>query len=573
MTSHTNLSSDHDARMDSIPSTVGAFKHDVLPDATSHMRLLEIMDANYSDTINVSCKMTTWPTNSIGLPSFHAISYTWGDPKCVTTILINGKPSQVRMNCEFVLKQAHWHGKSRYYWIDALCIDQENLDEKGKQVAIMGNIYKRAAHVLACVGEHTDESRFFFRKLGQFLRTIREFPPSAKSLILRMYFRHGPDTTLAFLYAAINLAKRPYFSRLWVLQELKNAKQVSLLCGSDAVPKDDFEIILKRLHFFIKSLPENPSRKFVRFLWRRDAIFKHCPSQTYGQDDYKDTMDVIHGVLRLLRNDINPVDLVHATIDLQCEIRRDKVYGIISLLDLVDDAPIIPDYTKPDFEVALEFLRAICKAEFVQKRNYDLDLSKLCVCVMHNFGLDSKKTDGIPEALKARNGSQDAALQGGPNLWLKGPLPLARSRAIGWRILADDLTSHDGYVSWSLPRHRELTFDLPLWAEAGDWVLRWERKGWITFYLLLREVADCLWMPILGHCLPPAAFEPRKQMGTATAFEIHWNPEDALIFSMTGIQIHCYYFWLETNNWKKFLNTGICRRQTPWSSYGIKILQ
>lgn len=529
-----------------------------------------MLDDKHSDTIKVSCKITTWPTDSV--PPFHAISYTWGDPKSIKTVLINGKPFEVRMNCEFVLKQARWHGKSRYYWIDALCIDQENLDEKGKQVAIMGNIYNKAAHVLACVGEHTDESRFLFRKIGHFLFTLRELPPSSKSLILKMYLRHGIHNTRSFLYASINFAKRPYFSRLWVLQELKNAKKVSLLCGLDAVRKEDFEVILERLQFFIKSLPQNPSRRFVRFLWRRNAIHKHSISQTYGQDDVSDAMDVIHGVLRLLRSDIDPVDLVHATVDLQCEIRRDKVYGIISLLDLVDDAPIVPDYTKSDFEVALDFLRAICKAEFVQKKNYDLDLSKLCVCVMHNFGLDFKKTEGVPEALKARRGSQEAALQG-TKLWLKGPLPLARSRAIGWRISADDLTTHDGYVRWCLPRHRELSFELPRWAESGDWVLRWERKGWITFYLLLREAADCLWMPILGHCLPPAAFEPREQMGIATAFEIHWNPEDALIFSMIGIQIHCYYFWLETTDWKKFLNTGVCRRQTPWSSYGIKRVQ
>lgn len=72
-------------------------------------------------------------------------------------------------NCEFVLRQAHWHGQCRYYWVDAICIDQSNLDEKSKQVVIMANIYKRAAHVLAYVGDHADDSLFLCTTLRQSL--------------------------------------------------------------------------------------------------------------------------------------------------------------------------------------------------------------------------------------------------------------------------------------------------------------------------------------------------------------------------------------------------------------------
>lgn len=129
------------------------------------MRLLEVLDENHSDSIEVCCRMTTWQTDST--PPYHAISYTWGDPDSNTTILINDQPFSVRKNCEFALKQARWHGKSRYYWVDAICIDQGNLNEKSKQVEMMGRIYKRAEHVLAYVGDHIEDSLFLFENFGR----------------------------------------------------------------------------------------------------------------------------------------------------------------------------------------------------------------------------------------------------------------------------------------------------------------------------------------------------------------------------------------------------------------------
>lgn len=82
-------------------------------------------------------------------PPYHAISYTWGDPGLTARVTVKGRRMEVRQNCEYVLRQACWHGggggggsTSRSYWVDAICIDQGNLEEKGRQVAMMGGIYQ-----------------------------------------------------------------------------------------------------------------------------------------------------------------------------------------------------------------------------------------------------------------------------------------------------------------------------------------------------------------------------------------------------------------------------------------------
>ncbi|KAH8760415.1 heterokaryon incompatibility protein-domain-containing protein [Diaporthe sp. PMI_573] len=142
-----------------------SFKYNTLSDAAGYIRLLEVLDDDYSENIKVRCRISTWLVDNA--PSYYAISYTWGDPEPESTILVNGQVFRVRANCEFVLKQAYWYNKTYYYWIDAICINQENLEGKSMQVSIMGSIYRKAARVLACVGDHGDDSTFLVHKLKQ----------------------------------------------------------------------------------------------------------------------------------------------------------------------------------------------------------------------------------------------------------------------------------------------------------------------------------------------------------------------------------------------------------------------
>lgn len=91
-----------------------SFTHESLPDAAKYIRLVEVLDDNYSRTIKVRCRLTTWPIDSV--PSYHAISYTWGDPESNTFIILNDEALEVRTNCEFALKQAYWYWKKQLLW-------------------------------------------------------------------------------------------------------------------------------------------------------------------------------------------------------------------------------------------------------------------------------------------------------------------------------------------------------------------------------------------------------------------------------------------------------------------------
>ncbi|KAI1396315.1 heterokaryon incompatibility protein-domain-containing protein [Hypoxylon fuscum] len=108
------------------------FQYEPLPDTKNSIRLVEILDLDETRPVEVKCQMTTWHMEQA--PTYHAISYTWGDPTHTSFIQLNSKHLEVRQNCEYVLKQALQHGGSRYHWIDAICINQSDNKEKSDQV-------------------------------------------------------------------------------------------------------------------------------------------------------------------------------------------------------------------------------------------------------------------------------------------------------------------------------------------------------------------------------------------------------------------------------------------------------
>lgn len=144
-------------------STVG-FKYMPLPDPDLYIRFVEVEDSDTADGI-IRCHLTTWLRSEA--PTYQAISYTWGDPGSNTGIMVNGEELRVRLNCEYALRQARWHGGSQYFWIDSICINQTDVLERSRQVALMDQVFRNSINVLACLGPHFDDSELFMEFLGK----------------------------------------------------------------------------------------------------------------------------------------------------------------------------------------------------------------------------------------------------------------------------------------------------------------------------------------------------------------------------------------------------------------------
>ncbi|KAF3004766.1 hypothetical protein E8E13_001319 [Curvularia kusanoi] len=118
------------------------------PLKANHIRVLLILPAtepDFSDTI--SCQLSEESLDSDPLPKYRALSYVWGNTSNPKTVLLNGQPFPVRNNLWTFLAQARKHGYTDPAWIDAVCINQDDTDERNKQVALMGRVYCSATDV------------------------------------------------------------------------------------------------------------------------------------------------------------------------------------------------------------------------------------------------------------------------------------------------------------------------------------------------------------------------------------------------------------------------------------------
>ncbi|KAH0565452.1 hypothetical protein GP486_001152 [Trichoglossum hirsutum] len=194
-------------------------------------------------------------------PSFECLSYMWGNPTFAFSrltaqsnkeygtnveITISGGALLVARNLHDALKvlrrRTGCHATTHYYWVDAICIDQENIAERGQQVAIMDNIYCTARNTTVWVGPEDE----FTKDAVMLIRDIGKIPLSRHGEVSPQHFNTEQDSTLKRLgckpqshkrwLGLIALLNRPYFSRVWIVQEILLSNAVLLVCGKHEVP-------------------------------------------------------------------------------------------------------------------------------------------------------------------------------------------------------------------------------------------------------------------------------------------------------------------------------------------------
>jgi len=89
---------------------------------------------------------------SVSLPTYFILSYVWGDASQKVPILVDGRSFGVTFNLHAALVRLRaWAGdnpenlSAYYFWADAICSHQDDINEKSRQVTRMKNIYHRVA--------------------------------------------------------------------------------------------------------------------------------------------------------------------------------------------------------------------------------------------------------------------------------------------------------------------------------------------------------------------------------------------------------------------------------------------
>lgn len=307
-----------------------------LPDPSSYIRLLRIqsVEATSSDTSHVRCVLHLFPLEQA--PPYNAISYTWGPPTPTKSIYVDGKLREIRKNCKDVLLQAYNWQPSEYYWIDAICIDQNNLEEKGPQVAMMGDLFGKAKHVLACVGNHADDSELLyatlersellFHKMGSF-KNWKYVPPGTCALAFVLWAVCKKEKIVLQVYDALKAFRaRPYFTRLWVYQELFLAQNVTVFCGKSYLPIRLFLGMSFGPLTLGMSIRRIGVKRWIINLRDRSTLVERLNSPLM------DIQSPFFFAGSFIRKRLTLVKVLKDVEGLSCQDPRDMIYGIRSLL-------------------------------------------------------------------------------------------------------------------------------------------------------------------------------------------------------------------------------------------------
>lgn len=133
--------------------------------------ILNPLPADATQAHVLDCRLRRAYFGDDGLPAYETVSYVWGDPTPCELLLVDGKSLRVPKNTEQTLRQFVFRNRGhRVLWIDAVCINQNDLTERSQQAQMMGEIYKNSTCNLINLGE---EDRFLTRAISN-LNSIME---------------------------------------------------------------------------------------------------------------------------------------------------------------------------------------------------------------------------------------------------------------------------------------------------------------------------------------------------------------------------------------------------------------
>ncbi|GIZ37407.1 hypothetical protein CKM354_000085300 [Cercospora kikuchii] len=328
-----------------------------LQDARSQIRLLKWRAD--SDPAGVHDLQTSvWDLDTA--PAYIAISYTWG-PTVNRPIVIDGISTSVRHNAYYALWQIRQLQPHCFVWIDSICINQQDDEEKSAQVAIIFQIFQEAVRVVACLGEHADDSHFLYATAKMLVPHFRESWERYGTQLEGLFFgSYEQNTTLwkldaptfqRLISACTRFFCRPYWSRLWIVQELAAAHhEVLFACGVHTLGSKMFYILYVTLF-------EATTKKHEAWKLRCNPSNIDVPATPSNMRPI--LFRAYSGTVATSLNSLG--QLLAASMSMLCADVRDRLFGTLAMTDwtLTGCAPITPDYTKSACELAIMLARRL----------------------------------------------------------------------------------------------------------------------------------------------------------------------------------------------------------------------
>ncbi|KAK0105888.1 hypothetical protein ONS95_004400 [Cadophora gregata] len=197
---------------------------------------------------------STWPircslfhTTFASAPPYIALSYVWGQQIGSQLISIDQEHVSITPNLRHALTRLRPKpGESDLVmWVDAICINQEDIPERSLQTANMRSIYQHAASVAVFLGLESNRSK---AAMG----VARDLNSCASIDEVRNLLK-DPER-IEGIEGLVRLFRRQYWWRIWVIQEISSAREATVYCGEDEISWTDLDKVCDLLKEAIEEL-------------------------------------------------------------------------------------------------------------------------------------------------------------------------------------------------------------------------------------------------------------------------------------------------------------------------------
>ncbi|KAK8132740.1 heterokaryon incompatibility protein-domain-containing protein [Apiospora kogelbergensis] len=344
--------------------------------SSKQIRLISIAPGSFDDPLHCTLKRHTTPIKE---QDFEALSYCWGDLKDTVTITLrhdhtgfsssgserSGDAEQtfnITKSLNLALRHLRHQDRERVIWIDALCINQGSIRERNYAIPFMVDVYRFASSVVLFLGEENKKKNFtrIWQLMTMLRSTIEEALPEGgmsgpltpqhdiQGLVDRLTFgsKDGKPEGERLFRVHLSLAAEDFFEyqwfqRVWVVQEVMNARRTVVYCGDQK--REWIDILV----FFCTAVKNSRSYagalsgsldlrdRLPPFLWTKLLAAQRGQHQKEGETPSPPHLPLLEVLTRAR---------AFAATD-----PRDKIFALLSFGEETHDIEALPPRLKPDY--------------------------------------------------------------------------------------------------------------------------------------------------------------------------------------------------------------------------------
>ena len=286
-------------------------------------------------------------------PEYAALSYAWDHSGSSEEIECNEHKLTVNLNVLAALASIRDLGSTNhchFVWIDAICIDQSNRQERSAQVSIMKEIYTHAHVVYIWFGKDTqeiDRAVELMKKLDNVALLRRNQPGLSATEIAERAALPPVKSGDAWDDLYRLFFDRRWFERMWTIQELCHARKCMILNGGSTIDWEDLATVAPIFSFYQYTVPKR-SQLFTVSSFSRIKSY-------HSLDRPRPLLDLLQVFRGQLATD-----------------PRDKVYAVLNLSTSPAVSSIPLDYTLSTAQVYTNAAQALISSDIPRAWNLDV---------------------------------------------------------------------------------------------------------------------------------------------------------------------------------------------------------